>query len=121
MALGGSQRRTGRHAHLARAALDGADLALEPELLLPRGRGPGRLGPPLPGGSIERPLCAVWLEAPGSLHGVLAQVLGFIFGARWTPAIAGFVGFAGLAGYVVGLFQWLVVRLPRLGRVAGDF
>jgi hypothetical protein len=52
---------------------------------------------------------------------VLAQVLGFIFGARWTPAIAGFVGFAGLAGYVVGLFQWLVVRLPRLGRVAGDF
>lgn len=76
---------------------------------------------PCLGGSIERPLCAVWLEAPGSLHGVLAQVLGFIFGARWTPAIAGFVGFAGLAGYVVGLFQWLLVRLPRLGRVAGDF
>jgi len=76
---------------------------------------------PCLGGSIERPLCAVWLEAPGSLHGVLAQVLGFIFGALWTPAIAGFVGFAGLAGYVVGLFQWLLVRLPRLGRVAGDF
>ena len=76
---------------------------------------------PCLGGSIERPLCAVWLEAPGSLHGVLAQLLGFIFGARWTPGIAGFVGFAGLAAYVVGLFQWLVVRLPRLGRVAGDF
>jgi hypothetical protein len=76
---------------------------------------------PCLGGSVERPLCAAWLEAPGSLHGVVAQVFGFVFGARWTPGFAGFVGFAGLAAYGVGLLQWLVVRLPRLGRVAGDF
>jgi hypothetical protein len=31
------------------------------------------------------------------------------------------VGYAALVAYVVGLLQWLVVRLPRLGRVAGEF
>jgi hypothetical protein len=72
-------------------------------------------------GGLERPVCAAWLEAPGQLHGVLAQIFGFVFGGRWTPAVAGFVGYAGLAGYAVGLLQWLLVRLPRQGRVAGEF
>lgn len=72
-------------------------------------------------GTLQRPLCAVWLEAPGGLHGVLAQLFGFLFGGRWTPGLAGFVGFAGLAAYGVGLLQWLVLRLPRQGRVAGEF
>ncbi len=73
------------------------------------------------GGSLEQPLCAVWLEAPGGLHGILAQVFGFVFGGRWTQGLAGFVGFIGLAAYGVGLLQWLLVRLPRQGRVAGEF
>ncbi|MFM7268898.1 MAG: DUF3177 family protein [Cyanobium sp.] len=76
---------------------------------------------PCLGGSLQRPLCAVWLEAPTGLHGILAQVLGFVFGGTWTPGLAGFVGFAGLAAYAVGLLQWLLVRLPRQGRVAGEF
>lgn len=72
-------------------------------------------------GGLERPVCVAWLEAPDQLHGVLAQIFGFVFGGRWTPAVAGFVGYAGLAGYAVGLLQWLLVRLPRQGRVAGEF
>jgi len=72
-------------------------------------------------GSLQRPPCALWLEAPAGLHGILAQVFGFIFGGSWTPGLAGFVGFAGLAAYAVGLLQWLLVRLPRQGRVAGEF
>jgi len=72
-------------------------------------------------GGLERPVCAAWLEAPDQLHGVLAQIFGFVFGGRWTPAVAGFLGYAGLAGYAVGLLQWLLVRLPRQGRVAGEF
>jgi Protein of unknown function (DUF3177) len=72
-------------------------------------------------GGLERPFCAAWLEAPGQLHGVLAQLFGFVFGGRWTPAVAGFLGYAGLAAYGVGLLQWLLVRLPRQGRVAGEF
>jgi hypothetical protein len=72
-------------------------------------------------GGLERPVCAAWLEAPDQLHGVLAQIFGFVFGGRWTPAVAGFIGYAGLAGFAVGLLQWLLVRLPRQGRVAGEF
>jgi hypothetical protein len=35
--------------------------------------------------------------------------------------VAAFVGYVGLVAYAVGLLQWLLVRLPRLGRVAGEF
>jgi hypothetical protein len=76
---------------------------------------------PCLGGGLERPFCAAWLEAPGGLHGILAQLVGFVFGGSWTPAVAGFLGYAGLGGYGVGLLQWLLVRLPRQGRVAGEF
>jgi len=76
---------------------------------------------PCQGSGMAAPLCRAWLEAPNQLHGVLAQVFGFVFGGSWTPAVAGFLGFAGLAAYGVGLLQWLLVRLPRQGRVAGEF
>ncbi len=76
---------------------------------------------PCLGGALQRPLCRVWLEAPSSLHGVVAKVFAFIFGGAWTPAVAAFLGYVGLVAYVVGLLQWLLVRLPRLGRVAGEF
>ena len=33
----------------------------------------------------------------------------------------GFVGYVALVAYVVGLLQWLLVRLPKQGRVAGEF
>jgi hypothetical protein len=72
-------------------------------------------------GGLDRPFCRVWLEAPSGLHGVVAKVFAFVFGGAWTPGVAGFVGYAALLAYVVGLLQWLVVRLPRLGRVAGEF
>jgi len=65
--------------------------------------------------------CAAWLEPPLSLHGHLAGLFGFVFGAPWTPPIAAFVGWLGLVGFLVGLLQWLLVRLPKLGRVAGGF
>lgn len=65
--------------------------------------------------------CAVWLEAPTGLHGVLAVVFGFVFGGAWTPTLAAFFGYVGAVAYGVGLLQWLVVRLPRQGRVAGEF
>jgi hypothetical protein len=72
-------------------------------------------------GAGGRPLCQVWLEAPSGLHGVVAKVLGFIFGATWTPGVAAFVGYVLLVGYGVGLLQWLLLRVPRQGRVAGEF
>jgi hypothetical protein len=76
---------------------------------------------PCMAGALQRGLCRVWLEAPLGLNGVVAQVFGFVFGAAWTPGVAAFVGYTALVAYVVGLLQWLLVRLPRLGRVAGEF
>jgi hypothetical protein len=35
--------------------------------------------------------------------------------------VAAFIGYVGLVAFVVGLLQWLLVRLPRHGRVAGEF
>ena len=72
-------------------------------------------------GGVTRPFCHAWLEAPDDLHGGFAGVFGFLFGGSWTGAIAAFVGYLALVGYVVGLSQWLLVRLPRQGRVAGGF
>ena len=73
------------------------------------------------GGPLSRPLCRAWLEAPDDVHGGFARVFGFLFGGTWTGAIAAFVGYVALVAYVVGLLQWLLVRLPRQGRVAGGF
>jgi hypothetical protein len=51
----------------------------------------------------------------------VAAVFAFVFGGSWTPAVAAFIGYVGLVAYVVGLLQWLLVRLPKQGRIAGDF
>lgn len=77
--------------------------------------------PCMGGGGAQLSLCRVWLEAPQGLHGVVARVFAFVFGGAWTPSVAAFVGYLALVAYAVGLLQWLVVRLPRLGRVAGEF
>lgn len=65
--------------------------------------------------------CSLWMEAPIRLHSHLERLFAFVFGGQWTPAVAAFVGYLGLVAYAVGLLQWLLVRLPRLGRVAGEF
>jgi len=72
-------------------------------------------------GGVTRPICRVWLEAPDDLHGGAASVFNFLFGGSWTGVIAAFVGYVALVGYGVGLLQWLLVRLPKQGRVAGGF
>ncbi|MFM7313106.1 MAG: DUF3177 family protein [Cyanobium sp.] len=66
-------------------------------------------------------LCRRWLEAPQVLNASLDRVFDFIFGTDWTPGAAAFLGYFALVAYGVGLLQWLLVRLPRQGRVAGDF
>ncbi len=72
-------------------------------------------------GPVSRPFCQVWLEAPRSLQVLAAKLFGFLFGADLTPTLTAFFGYLGLVAYAVGLLQWLLVRLPRQGRVAGGF
>ena len=71
--------------------------------------------------ALSGPHCAVWLQAPEALNQQLTGLFGFLFGANWTPTLAGFVGYLALVAYAVGLLQWLLVRLPKQGRVAGEF
>ena len=70
---------------------------------------------------LALPSCLTWLEAPQGIHGLAATVFKFLFGGQWTEAVAAFVGYVALVAYLAGLLQWLLVRLPRYGRVAGDF
>ena len=75
-------------------------------------------------GCLEAPglgICAAWLEAPQRMHQVVQLVFDFVFGGDWTPTVAGFLGYAALVVYLAGALQWLLVRLPRYGRVAGEF
>ena len=44
-----------------------------------------------------------------------------MFGGDWNEAVAAFLGYVMLVAYAVGLLQWLLIRLPRQGRVAGEF
>lgn len=66
-------------------------------------------------------LCRPWLEAPQTLNAGLDHIFDFILGGDWTAGVAAFLGYMALVAYVVGLLQWLLVRLPRQGRVAGGF
>ena len=66
-------------------------------------------------------LCQAWLEAPRGLNNAVDKVFDFAFGADWNPGVAAFFGYLALVAYVVGFLQWLLVRLPRHGRVAGEF
>ncbi|MEB3265332.1 MAG: DUF3177 family protein [Cyanobacteriota bacterium] len=90
-------------------------------LLMLAGTGLGTLALPCLTGDRARAACVVWQEAPGSLHLGLQRLFAFVFGGNWTPAVAAFVGYVALVAYGVGLLQWLVVRLPRHGRMAGEF
>ena len=65
--------------------------------------------------------CAAWLEAPQRMHRVAEVMFDFIFGGEWTRGLAAFLGYAALVAYLAGALQWLLVRLPRYGRVAGEF
>lgn len=72
-------------------------------------------------GVARSAFCQTWLEAPRRLHGLATEVFAFVFGADLTPTLTAFFGYLALVAYVVGLLQWILVRLPRQGRVAGGF
>ena len=65
--------------------------------------------------------CAVWRFAPQQLNAWSDRGLDFVIGGNWNPTFASVAGYFALLGYTVGLLQWLLVRLPRAGRVAGEF
>jgi len=65
--------------------------------------------------------CLTWRQPPQMLNAWTDRGLDFVIGGDWNPTMAAFAGYLALLGYAVGLLQWLLVRLPKQGRVAGEF
>ncbi len=65
--------------------------------------------------------CQAWIEAPMKLHIFVERIFNFLFGGQWTESVAAFIGYVALIAYIVGLIQWLLLRFPRQGRIAGEF
>ncbi len=65
--------------------------------------------------------CLAWIEAPQGMHLMFEKLFNFLFGGQWTEPVAAFVGYVALVAYLIGLIQWLLIRLPKVGRIAGGF
>tara|TARA_B100000700_G_C14962650_1_gene817286 strand:- start:303 stop:947 length:645 start_codon:yes stop_codon:yes gene_type:complete len=65
--------------------------------------------------------CTYLLEAPRIAHRTIFQVFGFLFGANWSEQLAAFCGFLGLIVYIIGLIQFILIKIPKQGRMAGGF
>ncbi len=71
--------------------------------------------------NIQNDNCIALIEAPKVLHGITKELFNFLFGANWTEPLSAFTGYIALATYLVGIIQWLLIRLPKQGRIAGEF
>ncbi len=71
--------------------------------------------------SIDGQFCRSWSGAPQVLHLTTKSLFNFFFGANWTEQLAAFVGYLALIVYCVGIVQWVLIRLPKQGRIAGGF
>ena len=69
--------------------------------------------------SINNSECLKWSEPSRNLYQIINQLFNFLFGAKFTEPIAKFTGLFALLIYILGLFQWLIIKLPRTGRNSG--
>ena len=69
---------------------------------------------------VKKLNCNAWYEIPSNFHQKAKVILQFLFGANWSEPLAGFIGYFLLIIFLVGFIQWLLIRLPKQGRVAGD-
>ena len=69
--------------------------------------------------SISISECSEWSEPSKNLSRIINQLFNFLFGANFTEPIAIFIGLFALLIYILGLFQWLIIKLPRSGRNSG--
>jgi len=60
--------------------------------------------------------CAIWLQPSSNLHTIIKNMFNFFFGANFTQPIAKFLGLFSLLIYILGLIQWLIIKLPKNGR-----
>ena len=65
---------------------------------------------------INSAACEMWLQPSSNLYIIIKSLFNFFFGANFTPPIAKFLGLFSLLIYILGLIQWLVIKLPKNGR-----
>jgi len=69
--------------------------------------------------SINSPECEIWLKPSTNLYWILKNLLNFLFGANFSQPVAKFLGLFALLVYLLGLLQWVTLKLPKSGRNSG--
>ena len=69
--------------------------------------------------SINSSECLKWTKPSENLSQIINKLFNFLFGANFSEPIAKFIGLFTLLIYILGLLQWLVIKLPRSGRNSG--
>ena len=65
---------------------------------------------------INSDTCAIWLQPSSNLYIIIKNLFNFFFGANFTQPISKFLGLFALLIYILGLIQWLIIKLPKNGR-----
>ena len=60
--------------------------------------------------------CAIWLQPSSNLYIIIKNLFNFLFGANFTQPISKFLGLFALLIYILGIIQWLIIKLPKNGR-----
>ena len=63
--------------------------------------------------------CKEWLAPSENLYKFIKYIFNFLFGANFSEPIAKFLGLFSLGIYILGLIQWLIIKLPKTGRNSG--
>tara|TARA_Y100000589_G_scaffold301495_2_gene312383 strand:- start:3821 stop:4444 length:624 start_codon:yes stop_codon:yes gene_type:complete len=66
--------------------------------------------------SVQLLSCNDWMEPSTNLFSIINNLFNFLFGASFTEPIAKFIGLFALLLYTIGLFQWIIIKLPKNGR-----
>ena len=69
--------------------------------------------------SINSTECQIWLQPSTNLYLILRNLFNFFFGASFTQPVAKFLGLFALLIYILGLIQWIIIKLPKSGRNSG--
>ena len=65
---------------------------------------------------INSATCEIWLQPSSNFFIIIKRLFNFFFGANFTQPVAKFFGLFSLLIYILGLIQWLIIKLPKNGR-----
>ena len=68
---------------------------------------------------ISSPSCKEWLRPSENLYKMIKYSFNFLFGANFSEPVAKFLGLFSLGIYILGLIQWIAIKLPKTGRNSG--